>query len=397
MTEQPAHAKLSASGAHRWMSCPGSIRMEEGVTETTSVFAAEGTAAHELAESCLRKRWDADLEIGAEFNGFTVDEEMAGYVQEYIDHVHMLLSDSDLEIEARVDFSPWVPGGFGTADAIILRDGHVDIIDLKYGKGVKVDAHENPQLKLYALGVLNDFGLFYDIQTIGLNIVQPRKDHISEWGTAVADLERWGERAADCARAALSDDAPLVPGTAQCRFCKARHFCKARADENMNRMFDGYQDFNEPGQLKNPNTLSPDDVAAILNYAKEIKNWIGDVDRHALSLLERGRDVPGFKLVRSNPHRKWADEEAAGKALTRKLKKSGAYTQKLISPAEAEKRLGTDSRIVKDHAIKPQGAIVVAPDADKRQAVVCNVLEGFDVLDEAARPQQTSKWRNLNV
>lgn len=227
------HAKLSASGAHRWLNCPGSVKVEEGLPDKQTIFAQEGTGAHELAEIALSKRinpfdW-VDKPLITE-NAITVSEEMARNVQRYIDYINQF--DGELLVETRVDFSDWVQEGFGTVDAIIINDDVIRVIDLKYGKGVKVYADNNPQGMLYALGALSDFGVVYDFKTVEIAIVQPRIDHISEWTIAVNELLEWGEWVKERVQLALQDDAPLVPERKTCQWCKAKSSCEAAYTRN---------------------------------------------------------------------------------------------------------------------------------------------------------------------
>ena len=221
-----AHAKLSASGSARWLNCPGSVNAEKGVKEKSSFFAQEGTAAHALAEYCLVNHVSARSQLGNIFEGFEVTSDMTDHVQNYVDYV--LQFEGQHMYEVRVDFSPWVPEGFGTCDAMIIGDSRkLRVIDLKYGKGIRVDAEDNTQAMLYGLGAYEDFGHIYDIDSIVITIHQPRLDHVSEWEITVTDLLAWGEevksKAADC----FKDDAPREPSEKACQWCKAKPTCPA--------------------------------------------------------------------------------------------------------------------------------------------------------------------------
>lgn len=372
-----AHAKLSASGAHRWMNCPASVRMEEDHPRLGSKFAAEGTAAHALGETCLREHRDADYYIDHIFEDHTVDLEMAENVQEYLDYVRSF--DGELIVEQRVDFSPWVPGGFGTADAIVLKDDVVHVIDLKYGKGIRVHAEDNPQGKLYALGVLHEFLAIYEVEEFVITIVQPRMDHVSEWRITKEALLAWGVEVVGAAAEALDRHSKFNPGAKQCQFCGAKPVCPALAEHNMSLALEGFETVTEHGELKELAGLSRTEIAHILHNVDGLKNWANAVEAHAQGLLERGEPLDGFKLVEGRSLRQWSDEAAAEKALVRKLTKKGAYTQKLISPAQAEKKLGKDSPILKNHVTKPPGKPTIAVESDKRPALTINVTEGFEV------------------
>lgn len=379
MGDGKAHAKLSASGAHRWMRCPGSVKMEEGIERPTSKYAEEGTAAHAFAERCLLENYDADQLIGETFEGYEATLEMAGFVQEYLDYVRAI--EGHLVVEQRVDFSEWAKGGFGTADAIILNDDTAHVVDLKYGKGVQVDADDNYQAMLYGLGVINGYSSLFDIKHLVLTIVQPRLDHISERKISVEDLLTWGNRVYEAAEVALSDNADLVPGDAQCRWCAAKDRCPALAKQNLQLINNDFASFDEPGERKGIETLTPEQISSILKNINGLTKWCKDIEAYGQELLEQGETVPEHKLVIGRSNRQWVDEEAASKALVRKLTKKEAYIEKLISPAQAEKKLGKDSRIIKDHAYKPDGKITIAHESDKRKAITMNIAEGFDDID----------------
>lgn len=369
-----AHAKLSASGSPRWMACPGSIRLSSGIAEQTSPYAAEGTAAHALAELCLREDTDASEAIGSEIEGFEVDDDMASAVQVYLDHVRAIRGD--LLIEQRVDFSDYVPGGFGTVDALILRPGagSIHIVDLKFGRGVEVDAEGNTQLFCYALGALQDFGWLGDFDTVEMTIVQPRRDHISRTAIAVEELKSWAaDILAPSAEAALEPDAELVPGETQCRFCPARGVCPALAAHAMETACAGFE----------PNTrplapLTPAEIAKLLDRAKLIDMWLTALRDRATSLAERGEDLPGWKLVAGTTTRRWIDDDAADKALTRAgLKVGQRFAKKVISPAQAEKLLGKDHAVLTKHVTRPDGLPKLAPVTDRRPAIVTDPTDQF--------------------
>jgi len=229
-----AHALLSASSAHRWLHCPPSARLEETFENTTSVFAEEGTAAHALAEHKLRvflgqksQRPESDFD-SADLQYYT--DMYAEYAAELITAARAGCKDPIVLLEQRLDYSCYVPEGFGTGDLIIVADGILDIVDLKYGKGVAVSAEDNPQMKLYALGALALFDSLYDIQVVRMSICQPRLENVSTYEITVDELTAWAEKELrPKARLAISGEGEFLPGE-HCRFCRARQTCRARAE-----------------------------------------------------------------------------------------------------------------------------------------------------------------------
>jgi len=201
------HAKLSASGSKRWINCPGSVKLEEQFPDVENEYALYGTEAHKLAEFCLDHHLDAH-EYPKDRHGIEVDDEMIAGVQEYLNYVRSL--EGECFIEQRVDFSPWAPGGFGTADCIRVTDNTLTVVDLKFGKGVQIFVEDNTQGILYALGAWHEYGFLYDIETIKIIIVQPRLDHIDEWEIDLQDLKIWGDVIRERAEIALSENAPTT-------------------------------------------------------------------------------------------------------------------------------------------------------------------------------------------
>ena len=360
------HAKLSASGSARWLGCPGSVKAEQGATERPSVFASEGTAAHELGERVLSDGGTCFDWVGRallENNTVTVTDEMASAVQLYVDYVRNV--KGELLVETRVDFSDWVSEGFGTCDAMILSGDTLHIVDLKYGKGVRVDAEENTQAVLYALGALSDFGMIYNINRVTVAICQPRLDHISEWSLSRDELMRWGERIKQGADLALSENAPRIPSEKACQWCKAKAQCPALAKLTEETILSGFDSVDSP----NPDTLSDAQLRAALDSKKLILAWFESVEDLIKSRLDAGLPFAGFKLVAGRSLRVWRDEKSAEIALVEALG-DDAHTTKLISVAQAEKALGkAGAAMLEGLIVKPEGAPTIAPESDKRPAI----------------------------
>ena len=364
LTTEPEHAVLSASGAHRWAYCTGSRKAEEGLPDTTSPAAAEGTEAHTLASETLIH--------GDKLLDRYDDQEMAENVRQYIDYCRQVGAHADTTmIEHRLDYSDWVPGGFGTADFISIDDGVANIVDLKYGFN-RVSAKDNLQGICYALGVVADFNFIYNIDTVTFTIVQPRLDHIDEWSISVSELLKRGEWLVQRAEEAMTDDAPRTPGESQCRFCKAKATCGALQQLTADTLM---VEFDDLAAAANPDTLTETQLATALSNKALIVGWLEAVERQARTKLEAGEAFPGWKLVAGKSNRKWVDEEKALTALARLLGgRKNATTTKILSPAQAEKALGKDNRPrIAKHITTPTGAPTLAPADDPRPAVGASI------------------------
>lgn len=371
-----AHAKLSASGSHRWLACPGSVAAEHGLADSGSRFADEGTAAHELAELVLRDGGSCFDWVGRqliESNAHTVDHEMAEYVQVYVDYVKS--HSGEHAYEERVDFSDWVPAGFGTSDAIVVDGSTLRVIDLKYGKGVQVSAFENTQGILYALGAYSDLQMFGNVDRVVISIVQPRLDHISEWELATGDLLKWGERIVQGAEAALADDAPRIPGDKQCQWCKAKATCPALMRMTHDVIATDFDSLDLPPVGR----LSDSDMAKALSARKLIVGWFDAIEEYATAKLEAGESFPGFKLVAGRSTRQWGDEAQAEAVLSVALG-DDAFERKILSVAKAEKMLGKKRLdIIEPLIVKPNGRPTMVAESDLRPALGATCAD-FDNL-----------------
>lgn len=375
-----AHAKLGASSSARWLTCPASVRMQEGEKDTTSAAAAEGTAAHALAEESLRSGNCPSNFIGEHFEGFEVDDLMAYNVSQYFDYVMDIAHNcDDLMIEQRLSYSNWVPKGFGTADAIVIEDGTAHIIDLKYGKGIAVYAEENTQGQLYALGVLQEYEWLHDIDRFIIHIVQPRLSNYSEWAISKEDLLKFGAYAKERAELALRDDAPFGPSAKACQWCKAQARCEALARHNVEVIG---ADFDDLDNIEPPcaGKMTNEQLAQLLPNIDLINGWLKALQEKALEEALSGQ-MPGYKAVAGRSIRKWGDEAAAEKFLrqTRKLKVDQAYTKKLISPTQAEKIIGKKDQKLQALIVKPEGKPTLAPADDKRPAI--NAADDFENVE----------------
>ena len=357
------HALLSASASHRWLNCPPSVRLSEGIPDRGSEYAQEGTDAHSLCEYKLKKLLGMDAVDPTEhldwYNGEMEDcaENYASYVLELLEKAKETCADPVVLVEQRVDFSRFVEIGFGTADCIIISDGAMNIVDYKHGKGVDVSAEGNPQMMLYALGALEIFDGIYDIDEVQMTIFQPRIGNISVSGMSKDAMLEWANgELTEKAALAYEGGGEFACGD-WCRFCKAKAVCRKRAEENLKM---AQYDFAPA------DTLDETEIAAILDRADELAAWVTDVKDYALSQALQGVRYPGYKVVEGRSARKYTNEDAVAQVV------SGAgydpYTHKVLGLTEMQKLLGKQkfNELLAAFIVKPQGKPVLVPDTDKR-------------------------------
>lgn len=380
------HARLSPSAAERWIHCPGSIRLaEQCPPDSGSAYAEEGTAAHALAELKLRaemgeitaRKHAAELKkarAGAYYCG-EMDEATDYYKDAVMERLAASGPDAELMIEQHFGLEAWVPGGFGTSDAVIVSEGTIEVIDLKYGKGVRVEAEGNPQLQLYALGAIETFGSIYDFDEVKMTIIQPRNGGVSEQVMTVEALKAWGESIKPIIAQALKGEGEFRAG-GHCRFCKAAPRCKALADYNLSlaRL-----------EFKDVDLLTDEEIADVLGRVDHLKNYADMIAKYALQEAVAGRHQwPGYKLVEGRSRRVYTDTKAIVKVLTAAGYKKAQIMkpQELIGVTDMTKLLTkkTFEELLGDYLEKPQGKPTLAPVSDKRPEF--KPAEEFTNLDE---------------
>ncbi|MCH5203109.1 MAG: DUF2800 domain-containing protein [Oscillospiraceae bacterium] len=375
-----AHALLSASSSHRWLNCPPSARLCEGKPDTAGEAAAEGTDAHSLCEYKLKKALGfADIEDPTEDLTY-YDNEMESCTEGYVAFVLELLerakqscSDPVVLIEQRLDFSDYVENGFGTGDLVIIADGTLYIVDFKYGKGVLVDAEDNPQMKLYALGALALADGIYDIDTVCMSIYQPRRDNVSSCTITKTELSEWAEKVLrPTAELAYKGEGEFRCGE-WCGFCKAKATCRARAEKNLEL---AKYEFREPGELED------DEIEKILAQADELVSWANDIKAYALREALSGKVWSKFKLVSGTSRRKYADENLVAAA----VQKAGydPYERSVLGISDMTKMLGKKKfdELLGELIIKPAGKPVLVSREDKRPELNSTENAAMDFAEE---------------
>jgi len=394
-----SHAFLSPSAAHRWMNCPAAPSLESQVEDKGSVFAAEGSLAHAICEAKLRaiNGRKSDITYYQEDNDNALWEEHALYKPEMEEHTdyyrdcvfnkleeaRKTTRDAKLIIEQTLDFRTWIPDGFGTADAIIIADGTIEVIDFKYGKGVQVSAHKNPQMMIYALGALEGFENDYDIKQIRMTIIQPRLDSVSEYEISVEELQNWGayELRVKAEAAYKCKDNPIVAEKTEqkagewCKFCAVKARCKALAELARTSV----------AEHQDPKLLTAEELAEVLKNTTTIKAWVSAVEEYALQQAIDGTRYPGWKLVEGRSIRVVKDSAA----LAAKLKENGYADSAIYKPQELmtitalEKLVGKKlfSEIAGDLLVKPQGKPTLAPESDNRKewSSAASDFEGIEI------------------
>ena len=361
------HAVLSASSSHRWLNCNPSARLEQEFEDWETEAAAEGTAAHALAEHKLRKALKMrSSRPQSQFDSDEMEEHTDSYVEfvlEQLERAKQYCTDPMILIEQKLDFSCYVPDGFGTGDCLIVADKTLHIIDFKYGLGVLVDAYENPQMMLYALGALRIFDSLYDIEKVSMSIFQPRRENVSTWSIPVTELKQWAdETLKPKAELAYAGKGEYVPG-AWCQFCKAAVKCRARADARMELA---------KYEFALPPLLTDAEIEDILGKLDDLTKWANEIIAYAQdAAINHGKHWTGFKVVESKTNRKYTDEAAVIEAANA-AGYHDIYKKSLISITEMEKLMGkkTFSEILGEYVKKPQGKPTLVPASDKRPAII---------------------------
>lgn len=385
------HAILSASGAHRWLECTPSARLEMKFPNKTSEYAEEGTVAHELAEiSALHATNQITSE---EYNErFFEIKKSKWYTEEMLeccgDYAKLIREKwTDLRrktgnavalIEAKINFDKWVPMGFGTADCIILSDGYMEVVDFKYGRGKRVDAFQNPQMRLYTLGAYNTFGLVYDVEHITMTIFQPRiSNGVTSDEITIDGLLDWAESyVAPRAKLAYAGKGNFSPSEETCKFCKAKATCKARAEKNLELYDDGFD----------ARLLTVQEAGELLAKAADIEAWLSDLKAYVESELLADVEVPGWKLVAGRSVRRFSDEKAVAEAmLAAGYDPAVLYKPpELITISQMEKDFGKKAveKTIGHLIVKPAGKPTLAPESDRRPAIVREeeIRKQFDEL-----------------
>lgn len=366
-----AHALLSASSSERWLACPPSAVAAAKYPNPDTDYTREGTLAHEVAETVA----NGILHSEAFFVGDEIDPEMRDCALSYAYYIQEQIKGDDAVVllEQRVDYSAWVPDGFGTCDCILIQQGTLIIIDFKYGQGVAVEAVDNPQMRLYALGAYNILSFVYDIDKVETHIYQPRKNNISKDIITVDELLAWGEKIKPIAAQAAKGKGKYNPGS-HCTFCPHAGRCRA-----LTKICNDYVETH--GMRVAVPVLAPHEIAQVLQMEPLVSLWLKRVRDQALTDMLNGKEVPGYKVVEGKPgNRAWTDELQ----IMDKLVAAG-YTQeditetKLLSPAKMDKALGKKkaAELLAGMTTRNPGAPTIAPVTDKRPA--------YDRLAEAQK------------
>lgn len=387
MAEEKKHAILSASSSHKWLKCTPSARLEEKFPNKTSSYMEEGTLAHAIAEFKVKSYFLEPIPKATYTRRLNklkkeqyFDTEMLAHTDTYLEYIKGMAMQTNTKpfvaVEQTVDYSKYVPEGFGTADCILISGETLQVIDFKYGKGVAVSAEDNPQMKLYALGALELYKAFYNIKNIKMSIVQPRIDNISEAEITLEELLDWAENTVKSqAEKAFMGLGEYVQGE-HCRFCRAKGACEFRANENMKAV-------EEIKKIKESNgVLTTEEVGEMLTKTEGVEQWIKDLKEHALEELLKGEDIPGWRAVEGRSNRKIVDVDKAFEILEENgFEQAILYERKPLTLTQLEKVVGKTKlkEAIGDYIEKPKGAPTLAKETDKRSAFRVSAAEEFKV------------------
>lgn len=369
------HALLSASGAHRWLHCTGSPLLEKDFPDSTSVYAQEGTLAHELCELKLMAYTGEITKRGLTSmkNKLMKSElwqpEMDSTSEAYLDYIKDITMSYTVKpvilTEKKVDFSRYVPEGFGTADCLILAGDTLHVVDYKHGKGVVVDADHNPQMMLYALGAMSELSFLYRFKFVHMTIVQPRVNNISEFTMTADELIEWGETVVKPkAEAAMSGRGEFEAGD-WCRFCRAKQQCKTRYESNDSL-------YPELSAQHDPRLITLAELGEYLKRGKDMAAWLEDMKEYALSESLAGADVPGWKAVEGRGSRAFTDtDEAVDTLIKNGIDESVLYERRVLTLAQMEKAVGKKAfgELVGDLVVKNPGKPTLVEESDKRPKI----------------------------
>lgn len=362
------HARLSCSAADRWIHCPASVHLSEeyGPKDTGSIYSEEGTEAHSLAEWKLHKNLLKDTRKRAP-KGKMYDAEMDEATDYYLEQVKTILDDcgpgAQLMVEQEFHLDPYIPEGFGTSDAVIISDGALHVIDFKYGKGVQVDAENNPQLRCYALGTLMLFEDLYQFDLVITHIIQPRIQHESSEIITADALKKWGREVLQPAAQKAWDNSEETQTGPWCQFCPIRAICRAREEDALQA---ARSDFKDPA------TLSDEEIGEALTAAAKLKKWLDSVQEYATNRALQGGAIKGWKVVEGRSVRKYSDELAVEKRLEDAGYQRAVITEtRILGLSAMEKTIGKKKfeELCGDLIIKPQGKPTLVPESDKRPAM----------------------------
>lgn len=359
------HALLSASSSHRWMNCPPSARLCETYEDKGSGYAAEGTDAHSLGEyklKCALGVMAKDPTANLTYHSDEMEDCANGYaafILELVETAKQTCSDPQVLIEQRLDFSKYVEGGFGTGDCVVIADGTLHIVDYKHGQGVLVEAEDNPQMKLYALGALEIFDGIYDIDTVSMTIYQPRRDNVSTYSVFKESLYQWADEILKPAAELAFNGGGEYQCGEWCQFCKAKYDCRKRAEANMELT---RLDF------KRPPLLEDDEIETVLGKVDALVSWASDIKEYCLQAALGGKKWQGWKLVEGRSNRKYVNEDAVAQTVT--TAGYDPYEHKVMGITAMEKALGKArfSELLGGLVEKPQGKPTLVPEGDKRPA-----------------------------
>lgn len=369
------HALLSASGAHRWLHCTGSPLLEKDFPDSTSVYAQEGTLAHYLCELKLMA-YTGEItkrKLTSMKNKLMKSElwqpEMDSTSEAYLDYIKDITMSYTVKpvilTEKKVDFSRYVPEGFGTADCLILAGDTLHVVDYKHGKGVVVDADHNPQMMLYALGAMSELSLLYRFKLVHMTIVQPRVNNISEFTMTSDELTEWGETVVKPkAEAAISGKGEFEAGD-WCRFCRAKQQCKTRYESNDSL-------YPELSERHDPRLITLEELGRYLKRGKDMAAWLEDMKEYALSESLAGADVPGWKAVEGRGSRAFTDtDEAVDTLIKNGIDESVLYERRVLTLAQMEKAVGKKAfgELVGDLVVKNPGKPTLVEESDKRPRI----------------------------